>query len=228
VHAFQTAQAMHDVLHDDTLVHISAMFSEEEYNMLPLHIKDLYKLTYGNLIENLLPVNKKDGKEQFITMALIHDFGKILCDPAINYPQWSVVGDTFIIGFELPPHAPYQRKQYHETNQQIIEYPLFCGFENMIFSFGHDEYMAQVLERSHTTLLHEFIYIIRYHSFYSWHSPPEGIQRAHEEYANDMDWKMLPLLKLFQKCDLYSKKKNETIHPTLISMAEKYIPTLQF
>lgn len=80
----------------------------------------------------------------------------------------------------------------------------------MLFSFGHDEYMAKVLERSNTNLPSEAIYIIRYHSLFCWHSPTKE-QRSYELYASKEDWRLLPLLKLFQKCDLYSKSSSNEI-----------------
>ena len=50
------------------------------------------------------------------------------------------------------------------------------------------------------------LYIIRYHSFYPWHSPPEDQTRGYVTLASDKDWKFLPLLKMFSKGDLYSKR----------------------
>ena len=46
----------------------------------------------------------------------------------------------------------------------------------------------------------ETLYCIRYHSFYPWHQHNE-----YEYLSNDKDIQMLPILKLFQSCDLYSK-----------------------
>jgi len=69
--------------------------------------------------------------------------------------------------------------------------------------------MANVLTtKNRVNLPLEGIYIIRYHSFYAWHNPKNGI-RAYTHLADEKDWKMLPLLKFFQKCDLYSKIEEE-------------------
>ena len=82
------------------------------------------------------------------------------------------------------------------------------GFLSMRMSYGHDDYMADVLQRSDVALDPDekaaACYIIRFHSFYPWHTPRTGY-RGYTDYANDYDWKMLPLLKMFQKSDLYSK-----------------------
>ena len=61
-----------------------------------------------------------------------------------------------------------------------------------------------VLQKNLNNLPKEAIYIVRFHSFYSWHTPRNGI-RGYTKYASDKDWEMLPLLKAFQKSDLYSK-----------------------
>ena len=77
-------------------------------------------------------------------------------------------------------------------------------------SYGHDEYLFTVLDQSKSTLSPQAKkaagYIIRFHSFYPWHTP----QTEHQGYcelANETDWKFLPLLKTFQKSDLYSKSR---------------------
>ena len=86
--------------------------------------------------------------------------------------------------------------------------------------------MASLLEANDTRLPKEAIYLIRYHSFYAWHTPITGA-RSYAEYASDEDWKMLPLLKAFQKSDLYSKTciipEKETIKNQLTCLVEKWI-----
>lgn len=39
-----------------------------------------------------------------------------------------------------------------------------CGLENVMMSWGHDEYMYQVLKHNKTTLPEEALYMIRYAS----------------------------------------------------------------
>jgi inositol oxygenase len=53
----------------------------------------------------------------------------------------------------------------------------------------------------------EAISMIRFHSFYPWHSP-KGTGRGYLHLANEKDWRMLPMLKALQKADLYSKSPN--------------------
>merc|ERR1712127_454118 len=96
-----------------------------------------------------------------------------------------------------------------------------CGFDNVCVSFGHDEYLAIVLnghrmdvekcrangeEVPSKELPKEAIYVVRFHSFYPWHTPRSGV-RGYTHLASEEDWRMLPLLKALQKSDLYSKTK---------------------
>ncbi len=72
-----------------------------------------------------------------------------------------------------------------------------CGFDNLIMSWGHNEYLYQVMT---DCLAKEALYIIRFHSFYPAHR--EG---AYQHFMNEFDKEMLPGLKLFSHYDLFSK-----------------------
>ena len=63
----------------------------------------------------------------------------------------------------------------------------------MTFSWGHDEYMASVLERNGAAVPPEAVYLVRYHSFYPWHTPPRGHARGYAAFAGERDWQLLPL-----------------------------------
>ena len=144
-----------------------------------------------------------------VSIGFIHDLGKIMTLPEFGgLPQWSVVGDTFPLHSKLSPTYEYYHKYYHLKNRSIVEEKNkpYIGFDKLVFSWGHDDYLASVLTRNKTKLPAEAIYIIKYHSFYSWHSPKKGI-RGYTHLASDWDWYMLPLLKAFQKADLYSKTR---------------------
>ena len=97
-------------------------------------------------------------------------------------------------------------------------------------SFGHDEYLYQVLARNIHRLPAEALYIIRYHSFYPWHSPRGG-ERGYTELADKRDWLLLPLLKAFQKADLYSKArdipKRDELRDYYYGLIRKFIPARQ-
>lgn len=54
----------------------------------------------------------------------------------------------------------------------------------MMFTFSHDEYLASVLESSEKTIIpNEGIYMIRFHSFYPWHTPVKPV-RGYQNLAS--------------------------------------------
>lgn len=221
VHAYQTANSLENKIKENIL--IKKLFTKNEWSGLPQKYKELYgnkriKDFYKNILD----------WDWLILIGFIHDLGKIMLLP--NYgelPQWAVVGDTFPIDIELSSNYNYYEKGYHLNNESINKsnYQEIIGFENIDFSWGHDEYLASILENSINTLPREAFYIVRYHSFYSWHTP-RNEKRGYEKYASEQDWYMLPLLKLFQKSDLYSKTKDipdtEKIKNKFDKIIEKY------
>jgi len=217
-HCFQTAEAIKKKLKTRCL--IKDIFGEE-FNILPYKIKS----RYPNYLDELYNFQ---NYEWLIVVGFIHDLGKYLIKH--NLPQWSVVGDTFPVGCKLSKN--YVLHQFYENN---IDYNKFknkciyenhCGLSNVHMSYGHDEFLANVLENNKTNIPKEGIYLIKFHSFYCWHTSGK-VQRPYEYLANDFDWYMLPLLKFFQNCDLYSKTKNitsfETIEKKYKFLIEKYI-----
>jgi inositol oxygenase len=204
VHAYQTALSIKSrYINND--IEIKSLFHKKEWDNLPEKIKKEYNKSLKNYYNHI-----KDWNWLYL-VGFIHDLGKILLLPEFGkLPQWSVVGDTFPVGCELSNNYVFYEKTYHKNNDSLLKntYNDFCGFNNMHFSWGHDEYLASILEKNinKLNLNFEAIYIIRYHSFYSWHSPRNFI-RGYTKFASELDWKMLPLLKAFQKADLYSKTR---------------------
>ena len=144
----------------------------------------------------------------------IHDLGKVLALPPWGaLPQWSVVGDTFPVGHPFSPHNLMAEDEIWRENPDLATETRYCpgvGLRHIHMSWGHDEYLASILAAHPTcTLPPHAIYIIRFHSFYPWHSPRSGT-RAYTELADAYDWQMLPLLKAFQRADLYSKQRPHT------------------
>jgi len=182
----------------------------------------------------------------FVLVALIHDLGKMLYvkgedkDGTTISTQYAVVGDTHITGCLLPDELVMN--QYNELCPDMKDerynsvngvYSDNCGFDNCVFSFGHDEYLYQVLlfnklhnPKFNLKLPHDALYIMRYHSFYPWHG--EGAY-VHLASQNDLDKR--ELLKRFSSYDLYTKCNVEVdytspelknYYPSLI---DKYIGT---
>ena len=60
-------------------------------------------------------------------------------------------------------------------------------------SYGHDEYLYSVLTGNNCKLPEAALFIIRFHSFYPWHTGG-----AYEHLCNDKDWEMLKWVKEFK------------------------------
>jgi inositol oxygenase len=229
VHAYQTAESLKTryINSDNTIKSISirSLFTELEWIDIPIQYKALYNTTLDSYYSDI------NDWSWLPLIGFIHDLGKIMMLDVFGcLPQWSVVGDTFPVGIKLSDNYPFFNKMYWKNNKSINGkgksiYNYNCGFDNIDFSWGHDEYMASFLERNNTNLPDEAIYIIRYHSFYSWHTPLD-YERSYVNFASTLDWKMLPLLKAFQKADLYSKTRTippvEEIINTYDNLVNKY------
>jgi len=138
----------------------------------------------------------------FILTGLIHDLGKILC--LFGEPQWAVVGDTFPVGCafsdrivfpEFFAENPDSRVGAYQSSCGIYEPG--CGLDQVHLSWGHDEYLYQVVKQYLPEPAH---YMIRYHSFYACHR--EG---AYGHLMNDHDHEMFRWVNAFNQFDLYSK-----------------------
>ena len=89
-------------------------------------------------------------------------------------PSWAVVGDTYVLGCEFPKSIVY-----YDTLKESPEYGKYdmfgvykpkCGLDNLMISYGHDEYLYNVLKKNKNHLLTDkYLDVIRYHSFYPWH-----------------------------------------------------------
>lgn len=145
-------------------------------------------------------------------IAAIHELGKVLATPLFgSLIQLSVVGDTFPVACKFHPSNVNYEERFYESNPKpndcdkyCLYYP-HCGFDFLEMSYGHDEYLSNVLETSFK-FPPEGIYLVRYHSFYPWHSPFRG--REYDYFANERDWHMRSLLKLLKSGDMYSKTED--------------------
>ncbi len=157
-------------------------------------------------IEHLLQTSeaiRKDGHPRWMVLAgFIHDLGKVLC--LYGEPQWAVVGDTFPVGCaysdkivfpEFFADNPDCTVAAYQTEMGIYERN--CGLKNVHMSWGHDAYIAHVVQ---DFMPEEALYMLRYHSFYAWHQ-----QGAYGHLLSDHDREMLPWVLKFNPYDLYSK-----------------------
>ncbi|GAM22974.1 hypothetical protein SAMD00019534_061490 [Acytostelium subglobosum LB1] len=179
-------------------------------------------------IRKVYPGEKYDW---FHLTGFIHDLGKILLtDKFQNQPQWAVVGDTFPLGcrfdesnifYEYFKDNPDNDNPKYNTECGVYERN--CGLENVVMSWGHDEYLYQVCLGNKATLPEEALYIIRFHSFYPWHK-----QGQYKHITNAKDESMLKWVKDFNMFDLYSKDAEpvdvEKLRPYYQSLIKKYFP----
>merc|ERR1712012_920133 len=145
-------------------------------------------------------------KEWFQLVGLIHDLGKIMA--FYGEPQWAVVGDTFPVGCEPQPSIVYGKPSF-KNNPDLQDstycskfgiYEPNCGLDNVMMSWGHDEYLYRVLVNHGATIPEEGLAMIKYHSFYPWHTGGD-----YDYLTNEKDAKMMEWVREFNKFDLYTK-----------------------
>ena len=146
-------------------------------------------------------------KDWLHLVGLLHDLGKIMA--LWGEAQHFVVGDTFPLGCSFsnkivfPEYFKENMDSYHSLfSTKMGMYARNCGLKNVIMSWGHDEYMYAVLKNHEQCALSEdALNIIRFHSFYSWHTEGE-----YTHLTSKIDELILkPLINKFNEHDLYSK-----------------------
>jgi inositol oxygenase len=169
---------------------------------------------------------RRDGHPRwFILTGLIHDLGKILC--LFGEPQWAVVGDTFPVGCAFSDRVVFPEFFADNPDARVPEYSTpcgiyeeGCGLDRVHLSWGHDEYLYQVVKEY---LPEEGLAMIRYHSFYAAHK--EG---AYGHLMNEHDREMLQWVRRFNPYDLYSKTDErpdvEGLTPFYQELIAEYFP----
>lgn len=161
----------------------------------------------------------------FILTGLIHDMGKVLC--LFGEPQWAVTGDTFPVGCRYSQKVVYPEFFRENPDWRVAEYQTEsgiyeagCGLDNVLMSWGHDEYLYHVIR---DYLPPEAQYMIRYHSFYACHREHE-----YEHLMNDQDREMFRWVRKFNPYDLYSKSEERpdvtALMPYYSELVSKYFP----
>jgi len=185
---------------------------------------------FQHLLQTAEAIRADGHPDWMVLTGLMHDMGKVLC--LFGEPQWAVVGDTFPVGcaysqkivypefFENNPD--YDNPDYN-TNSGV--YSEGCGLRNVHMSWGHDEYVYQMM-KDH--LPEEGLYMLRYHSFYAWHREEE-----YGQLLDEHDREMLRWVKLFNPYDLYSKNPTppdwKQLKPYYEDLVAKYLPdTIRF
>jgi len=133
---------------------------------------------------------------------LIHDLGKVLF--TFNEPNYFIVGDTYVLGAKIPREVEhYSLVPNPDRYSELGIYSPNCGLEELEISYGHDEYLYQVLNNNKKKhkLDTKYMNIIRYHSFYPWHTKGAYSHLISSKY----DLKILRDVQSFNEFDLYSK-----------------------
>jgi inositol oxygenase len=203
----------------------------EAMNYLNTLVDDSDPDTDLSQIEHLMQTAeaiRADGHPRwFILTGLIHDLGKVLC--LFGEPQWAVVGDTFPVGCQYSDQNVFP--EFFQDNPDITVstyqtpcgiYGEGCGLDNVHLSWGHDEYLYHII-KDH--LPAEGLAMIRYHSFYAWHTGG-----AYTHLMNERDHEMLKWVRAFSPYDLYSKGHERpnvaALTPYYQELIAEYFPSL--
>ncbi|XP_063099722.1 inositol oxygenase isoform X1 [Cavia porcellus] len=168
-------------------------------------------------------------KDWFHLVGLLHDLGKVLA--LWGEPQWAVVGDTFPVGCRPQASVVFCDSTFQDNpdlqdprySTEFGMYQPHCGLENVLMSWGHDEYMYQVMRFNKFSLPEEAFYMIRFHSFYPWHTGGD-----YRQLCSQRDLDMLPWVQEFNKFDLYTKCPDlpdvDKLRPYYQALIDKYCP----
>jgi len=168
-------------------------------------------------------------KPWFQLTGLIHDIGKIM--HLWGEPQWATVGDTFIVGCAPDPSIVFGEESFSKNpdlkdaryNSKLGMYPPNCGLDNVLMSWGHDEYLYRVLLANKNSLPDEALYMIRFHSFYPYHTCG-----GYSHLTSDRDREMIPWIKEFNKFDLYTKSAElpdvDQLMPYYQAIIDQHLP----
>jgi inositol oxygenase len=180
-------------------------------------------------IEHLLQTAeaiRRDGHPRwFVLTGFIHDLGKVLC--LYGEPQWAVVGDTFPVGCAWSDQIVFPEYFAANPDSKVPEYQTkygiyepHCGLDNVLLSWGHDEYVYHVTKNY---LPEPAQYMLRYHSFYPAHR-----HGAYRHLMNEHDEKMFEWVLKFNPYDLYSKGRErpdlKEIKPYYEDLVAEFFP----
>jgi len=172
-------------------------------------------------------------QDWFHLVGLLHDLGKVLACREVagehTLEQWAVVGDTFATGCKPGEGIVFGVESF--KGNPDLDHPIYgtedgiyernCGVSNLLMSWGHDEYMYHVLKKNGCTIPEHGLNMIRFHSFYPWHT---SRNYTHLEAPEDLE--TLKWVKEFNKFDLYSKGDAlpdcEALKPYYQGLCEKY------
>jgi len=179
----------------------------------------------SHLLQTAEAIRADGHPDWFVLTGFIHDLGKVLC--LFGEPQWAVVGDTFPVGCRFSDRIVYP--EYFALNPDSADaryntengiYTPGCGLDAVHMSWGHDEYLYQIMK---PYLPLPALYMIRYHSFYAWHREGEYGHLTDAQDAAHLEW-----VRKFNPYDLYSKNDRPPVlaelKPYYDELMAKYLP----
>ncbi|AQG81759.1 inositol oxygenase family protein [Spirosoma montaniterrae] len=178
-----------------------------------------------HLLQTAEAIRADGHPDWFVLTGFLHDMGKVLC--LFGEPQWAVVGDTFPVGcahsdkIVYPEYFANNPDTYDERyNTKYGVYEPNCGLRNVHMSWGHDEYLYQIMK---DYLPEPALYMMRYHSFYAQHR-----EEAYDHLMDDHDRAMFAWVRKFNPYDLYSKSPKPPVvselKPYYEDLIAKYLP----
>lgn len=191
-----------------------------------------------HLIQSAEAIRADNRPDWMQLVGLIHDLGKMMFvkgsdeDGTSQAEQWGMVGDVFVVGCALPDSCVYPEfnslnpdSQHEIYKTELGPYSASCGLDQVDLAWGHDEYLYQVLSNHAGNSIPEAgMVMIRYHSFYPWHTGGSYSQFTNEKDAQYKEW-----IIDFNKYDLYTKSQKiynlEDVKAYYQPIAEKYLGT---
>ena len=180
---------------------------------------------FQHLLQTSEAIRQDGHPDWFVLTGFLHDLGKVLC--LFGEPQWAVVGDTFPVGCKHSDKIVYP--EFFEANPDSknpkynTKYGVYspnCGLKNVKMSWGHDEYIYQIM-KDH--LPEEGLYMLRYHSFYAQHR-----ENAYDHLMDEHDHELFKWVDKFNPYDLYSKvpvpPNAAELRPYYEALVDKYLP----
>ena len=108
---------------------------------------------FQHLLQTSEAIRADGHPDWMVLVGLMHDMGKVLC--LFGEPQWAVVGDTFTVGCAQSEKVVYPEffalnpdSSHPVYNEELGVYKAHCGLRNVTMSWGHDEYVYQMMKNS--------------------------------------------------------------------------------
>lgn len=179
---------------------------------------------------------RRSGHPDWLQLTgLLHDMGKIMFlwgtgedgqdGYSPNGKQWALGGDTFVVGCEIPADAvvfpefnalnPNMNDSRYNTKNGVYEEQ--CGLDNLMFAWGHDEYMYRMLVANDCKIPQKGLDMIRYHSAYPMHD-----KGAYKQFFRPEDEERLDWIRLFNRYDLYTKDENNDLRESVEDLLPYY------